>query len=340
MKVFISWSGERSNKIAEVLKKWIKRVVQSVEPFVSSQDIEKGARWSTDIAKELQDSNFGILCVTKDNFQEPWLLFEAGALSKTMEKSLVVPLLFGIEPSDLSGSPLLQFQATLSSKDEIKKLVDTINAKSENRLDTHELDDIFEQWYPKLEEWLNEIPDVVPKKEVTEEKESLGKSSIVLEEILSLSRDNQRLLRNPENNMLKEIAERIDRVTSITERNDEYVRRKRKYSPMMLDELLHVGRKVMSRNYAFLVAISFFREDYPWIYELGRDLFDTLKSNKSQKQKESAINDFREMLDFSIHSFRMDKRINNKEDMMFMHEACMMLMHFVDENLPNGETTE
>ena len=39
VKVFISWSGERSKKIAKALKKWIKNVIQSVEPFVSSEDI-------------------------------------------------------------------------------------------------------------------------------------------------------------------------------------------------------------------------------------------------------------------------------------------------------------
>ena len=41
MKVFVSWSGELSKEIAEVLKKWIPCIIQSVEVFYSPEDIEK-----------------------------------------------------------------------------------------------------------------------------------------------------------------------------------------------------------------------------------------------------------------------------------------------------------
>ena len=152
MKVFISWSGERSKKIAEILRKWIKQVINVVEPFVSSQDIDKGARWSADIAQELQDTNFGILCVTKDNYKQPWLLFEAGALSKAVEIAHVVPVLFHLKPSDLQGSPLLQFQQTTSfSEEEIKKLIVALNnACGTAARDTHDLDDAFSILYPHL----------------------------------------------------------------------------------------------------------------------------------------------------------------------------------------------
>ena len=77
MKVFISWSGEKSNKIANILREWIPCVIQSIKPYVSSKDIDKGARWSTDIAKELEDSHFGIICITKSNINAPWINIEA-----------------------------------------------------------------------------------------------------------------------------------------------------------------------------------------------------------------------------------------------------------------------
>lgn len=36
MKVFVSWSGELSKKIAEELKKWIPCIIQSATVFYSS----------------------------------------------------------------------------------------------------------------------------------------------------------------------------------------------------------------------------------------------------------------------------------------------------------------
>lgn len=64
MKIFISWSGERSQKIAELFKDWIQCVIQAAKPWISSHDVDRGALWYTEISKTLADSQFGILCLT------------------------------------------------------------------------------------------------------------------------------------------------------------------------------------------------------------------------------------------------------------------------------------
>lgn len=93
MKVFISWSGDVSRRAAMALKDWLPNVIQTVDPFVSSENIQKGARWFTDVGAELEAAKFGIICLTPDNLTAPWLLFEAGALSKSLSQSRVSPLL-------------------------------------------------------------------------------------------------------------------------------------------------------------------------------------------------------------------------------------------------------
>ena len=93
MKVFISWSGDRSRAIAEELRDWLPTIVQSLEPFISTQDVPVGGRGLNVLASELQDCSFGILCLTQENKQGQWIHFEAGALSKVIEASRVVPLL-------------------------------------------------------------------------------------------------------------------------------------------------------------------------------------------------------------------------------------------------------
>jgi hypothetical protein len=69
------------------MKEWLSSTLPGVEPFVSSEDIEKGQRWNVSISKELEACSFGILFVTRENQSAPWLVFEAGALSKAFESS-------------------------------------------------------------------------------------------------------------------------------------------------------------------------------------------------------------------------------------------------------------
>ncbi|MCB1244741.1 MAG: toll/interleukin-1 receptor domain-containing protein, partial [Verrucomicrobiae bacterium] len=80
-KVFISWSGELSRKLAETVREWLPGALQFVRPYFTPEDIEKGARWGSDIVQELESSDIGIVCLTHANTDSPWILFEAGALS-------------------------------------------------------------------------------------------------------------------------------------------------------------------------------------------------------------------------------------------------------------------
>lgn len=229
MKVFISWSGDTSLKVAQQLREWLPYVINSIKPYVSSEDIDKGARWSTDIAKELEDSTFGILCVTKDNLEAPWLSFEAGALSKTMEKSFVTPFLFDIKRSEIKG-PILQFQSTIFEKDDIKKLVKTLNkACGESGIPDDRLEKTFNVWYPNLEENLNALKNSSKQNSGIDQANESVHSTEILEEILELSRDNQRLLRNPDEKMyedletVKKSLEDISRNNAIVSEQKEQV---------------------------------------------------------------------------------------------------------------------
>src|SRR4051812_34315853 len=84
MLVFLSWSGQRSKAVAEELERWLRQVIQTVEPWIST-DIDKGLRWGPELSDRLEGSKIGIICLTKDNLDTRWILFEAGALSKTKD---------------------------------------------------------------------------------------------------------------------------------------------------------------------------------------------------------------------------------------------------------------
>lgn len=157
MRVFISWSGERSKKIAEVLRTWIPGVIKAAKPYYTPDDITKGSRWSSEIAQVLDESKIGIICLTRENLNAQWIMFEAGALSKNIDRSKVVPVLFDVEPTDLEG-PLVQFQAARFKKNEIEKIIKIINGElGDAKLTPEVLSSVFEMWWPKLDEQIKSI---------------------------------------------------------------------------------------------------------------------------------------------------------------------------------------
>jgi hypothetical protein len=150
VKVFISWSGELSRSIATALTEWLKSVVQHVDPWMSDEKIGSGARWSDAIAKSLGETNFGIVCVTQANQREPWLIFEAGALAKSVKLARVVPLCIDLLPSQVTG-PLSDFQGRQLDRHGVSRLVHDINAALEKPMPKEQMDTVFDVWWPRLE---------------------------------------------------------------------------------------------------------------------------------------------------------------------------------------------
>jgi hypothetical protein len=187
-KVFISWSGDLSKKLAEEIRVWLPGVLQFVKPYFTPNDTEKGTRWSTEIASELETSNAGIICLTKDNIKKPWILFEAGALSKNFGKANVCTVLFNLENTDLTG-PLTSFQSTKFDKTDFKKLLTTINnTGGDLKLESAVLNDVFEMWWPKLDTKVKEIL----KTHVVGPDSNLRSERDILEEVLELTRINSK----------------------------------------------------------------------------------------------------------------------------------------------------
>ena len=100
MKVVIGSSGDRSKQLSEAIHWWLPHVLQFAKPYFSPSDIDKGKRWSDDISKELGQSHIGIIVMTEGNLTSPWIMFEAGAISKVVDESRVCPIVFGIKTTD------------------------------------------------------------------------------------------------------------------------------------------------------------------------------------------------------------------------------------------------
>jgi hypothetical protein len=121
MRVFVSWSGARSEGLGLALKDWLPKVLPAVETFHSA-DIPKGENWHSALIKELRGCRVGVFCVTPESLQSPWMLFEAGALAQHGNQPELFTYLYGIARIRVSG-PLGHFQATRFDREDSRRFV-------------------------------------------------------------------------------------------------------------------------------------------------------------------------------------------------------------------------
>jgi hypothetical protein len=201
MDLFISWSGKKSQEVALALKEWLPFVLNDVVPFLSSEDLHPGKRWSTDLSRQLEKTDFGVLCLTKENVNAPWINFEAGALSKKVEISQVVPLLLDVKGSELPDGPILIFTYVYLDKEGVKKVVTDLNDAINRPLEKGRLETSFEKWWPELEDRLNAIKDKFSKATAVEDEftmeSAVRRNNEMLEEILELARNQEKRVNLP-----------------------------------------------------------------------------------------------------------------------------------------------
>ncbi|MGE7753275.1 hypothetical protein [Lysinibacillus fusiformis] len=194
MKVFISWSGERSRKVGELLDEWLQCVIQAINPWRSDRDIDRGSLWFTQITNQLEETSIGIVCITQENKNNPWILFESGAIAKGLSTSRVCTFLIDLEPSDIKD-PLAQFNHTKPTYDGVKSLVRTLNSVLEDKsLPEKILDQAFETYWPQFEEKFRRVLDGTTQ---LEEVESRSEEDI-LSELLYITRGMDKRIRDLE----------------------------------------------------------------------------------------------------------------------------------------------
>lgn len=206
MKIFISWSGDLSKRIADTMNKWLPCLLQTIKIFYSPEDIEKGENWDQRIASELSDCNYGLICLTSENVTAPWVNFEAGAIAKALG-SRVATLMININPSDIKG-PLSRYQATKLEKSDFLHLIQDINRNSDSPIEESRLSTTFEGLWSNIERELTDISKAsTPSTKNRRVSEKTNYEAI--EEILQLVRKQNSLLTTPESLLPREYMDYI-----------------------------------------------------------------------------------------------------------------------------------
>lgn len=304
MKVFISWSGERSQALATALREWLPLVLHYVEPWVSEADVAAGTRWAQEVAEELQASNFGIICTTPENIDAPWLLFEAGVLAKSLQEARVVPLLFGLELSDITG-PLAQFQAKKVAKAGLAEVVLSINHATDEQIPEDRAKQLFEALWTEFEKKLATIPEEAPS------VKHVRPHSEILEELVAGFRGLDSRFRDLEG----AVADPRPRS-----------RRERLLDPMLLDQLASELIDDADPSTFLLVLASLLREDFPWYHELLMEGYRAVRGGDPNGAIK-AIERASRVTEVLMHGPFRHSMVDSKEGHMMMMEFPMMLDH-------------
>lgn len=214
LNVFISWSGPRGRRLAEALHQFIPDVLQNARPWISSDDIDKGRRWGREIADALRDAKIGVICLTPESLDSRWVLFEAGALAKTLDDSYVCPYLLGLEPKDVAP-PLADFQVTRANEEDTFLLMRSLNSALGNHVEDARLRRTFERVWPTLNERIEQLlKEAVPSGKVAPARSEMD----MLEELLTRIRHLER--REPEPQPPKKSLEHATRLHALRRRRE------------------------------------------------------------------------------------------------------------------------
>jgi hypothetical protein len=131
----------------------------------------------------------------------------------------------------------------------------------------------------------------------------------------------------PSSKLYKEFQMMMDELTSKINRLDpDYKRGRRKYQPMMFEEIMHMGMEMEDPNLSFLMMISFIKDDFPWIYEIGLETYRGLKLTKSKTEKRKLVEGFERAMEITGHPM-MREFYGKSEDMYMFSKDIRHFMH-------------
>ncbi len=139
---------------------WLPEIIAGVEPALSLE-FTKGEMWLPEISETIAGARAGLICLTPENLDSPWIHFEAGALARGFSHGSgktkpIYSYLYRTHELALKG-PLGYFQQTTSTKEDTRKLIEDMKRFiGEASSDARPATDFETQW-PALENELNKI---------------------------------------------------------------------------------------------------------------------------------------------------------------------------------------
>jgi len=285
--------------------RWMPRVIQRIKPFMSDESIRGGTRWNSEVAKVLAATDFGVLCMTRENLLSEWIHYEAGALSKDLERNRVVPIRLGIRETDIKY-PLAQFQSIEPDHASFLKLFLDINdLMGENRIHESVVEDAFARTWSEFEDTVVRVLATSPAEDAADAPPT---PAISLDDVLVEMREQSRMMvdvnerilavirRSPVSRQLPDVIDSRDRTQlshdaraafgeryvygSVTPDRGGFVAHLRG-EPLSSDG--HLQREIGQMNSRFSIGVRYLSDQEADEYEERRD--QRMKARALERQR-------------------------------------------------------
>jgi len=305
--VFISHDS-RDGDIAEAFSNLLSDVsAGTLKSFRSSDKkgtagIEFGAEWYSSIMTKLSDATDVVALLTQRSIDRPWILYEAG-VAKGKLNTTVFGIAIGVPLEKVTTGPFGQFQNSGDDEDSLTKLVLQLLARNPDASPREEAVRM------QVRVFRDKLPGLLQSQSIsTPAPPAVDETSVakLFEEVKV---------------MVRELPEKLDLQFSAGRRRS---RRIRHMHPMMFEELLmHPAMRdsADSQAAAWLMFLSAFRDDYPWLYELGLDVYKALRTGNAE-QLTTAKESFQRALQ-AVSRSRISRELLMPDD----EETFMLLRH-------------
>lgn len=237
----------------------------------------------------------------------PWILYEAGVAKGKLNTS-VHGVALGVPLSQVSTGPFYQFQNCQDDEEGLTGLVMQLVRRIPNAEPAPEA---IKAQVATFKTNANQIlEDTSPDSEDEAGETGIAETSAakLFEEIKVMFRDLPSTLED-----------------RLTEGNAPIrSRRFKHFHPMMMKDIMHVlGSKTQNPNLGILIIVSLLRDEIPWLYELGIELYRAGKT-KRKEDVQDALTIFRSSFGILLHHPAGEVWIQSKETFMLIQELDKM----------------
>lgn len=279
--------------------------------------IAYGKEWYQAVMSKLDQATDVVALLTPASVGRPWILYETG-VAKGKLSTDVIGLALGMPLDKAIIGPFAQFQNLGDDEDSLTKLVLQLIKRNQQAAPR---DEAVKRQVLAFRE---EIKKLIKERGATSAAESPKKSDDAT--IAKMFEEVKVLVR--------ELPETFD--MRVRDMRSPLRRMGREFHPMMFEEMMHhPALKQGSPGLGVVVFLSFFRDEAPWLYDLGLEYYRAVQSGDVNAVRR-ARKAFRVAVDFFSHGpsfFSPMDGPRDEERFHMLRHALRSVDHVLDREL-------